>query len=78
MKPKNVICVLQLLSDVRLGPDENTGLQRSSFQKVVGSTLWIIGTSRNAILVVLCGILGYYLYRPGVEPTDQMLLVIGE
>lgn len=32
---------------------------KSKWQKLINKTLWLIGTSRNAILVVVCGFLGY-------------------
>jgi hypothetical protein len=30
-------------------------------QKVINKSLWLIGTARNAILVVVCGFIGYQL-----------------
>lgn len=51
---------LQLLSKVKIGPSK-TPDKYTTFEKAANKTLWMIGTSRNAVLVVVCGIIGYYL-----------------
>uniref|UniRef100_A0A1B6MDT6 SLC26A/SulP transporter domain-containing protein n=1 Tax=Graphocephala atropunctata TaxID=36148 RepID=A0A1B6MDT6_9HEMI len=74
-----IVCLLllRILGDVQIGPAESTGLPRTTFQRTFNKILWLIGTSRNSILVVLCGILGYNLYQPGLPDSEQTLLVIG-
>ena len=32
---------------------------RTTKHKIVNKLIWLTGTSRNAILVIVCGILGY-------------------
>jgi len=53
----------QLLTQVKIGPKDETLLTRT--QKVINKTLWLIGTARNAILVVICGFIGYQLEDTG-------------
>ena len=47
----------QLLTQVKIGPKDGTEL--TTMQKVINKILWLIGTARNAILVVICGFIGY-------------------
>ena len=53
----------QLLTQVKIGPKDETQLTRR--QKVINKSLWLIGTSRNAILVVVCGYIGYQMEQTG-------------
>jgi len=55
-----VLLILRTLSSCRIGPEHDE--QRSSFQRFVNKVIWIIGTARNAILVVFCCIMGYLLH----------------
>jgi sodium-independent sulfate anion transporter 11 len=57
----------QLLSQVKIGPKDGTQLTR--VQRVINKSLWLIGTARNAILVVICGSIGYAL-----DGTDAIRL----
>lgn len=45
----------------------------TTFQKVVNKTLWLVGTSRNAILVVICGVIGY-MFNANVEESPFVLI----
>ena len=53
----------QLLTQVKIGPKDETQLTRMHI--VVNKSLWLIGTARNAILVVVCGFIGYQLEETG-------------
>ena len=53
---------------VKIGPVEEE--QKTTAQRAVNKTLWLIGTSRNAILVVLCGFVGYWF-----SDTDYIKLI---
>jgi sodium-independent sulfate anion transporter 11 len=53
----------QLLTQVKIGPKDQT--QLTTTQKVINKTLWLVGTSRNAILVVVAGFIGYALEDTG-------------
>lgn len=68
----------QKLGDVKIGPDESTGELQTGFQRSFNKVVWLIGTSRNAIMVIVCGIIGFYLFRSGAEAQDQLLVYIGE
>jgi sodium-independent sulfate anion transporter 11 len=52
---------------VKVGPNNET--QLTTIQRVTNKSLWLIGTSRNAILVVICGFIGY-----NFENTDAIKL----
>lgn len=68
----------QKLGDVKIGPDESTGELQTGFQRGFNKVVWLVGTSRNAIMVVVCGIVGFYLFRSGADAPDQLLVYIGE
>ncbi|CAG9859988.1 unnamed protein product, partial [Phyllotreta striolata] len=46
----------------------------STYQKILNNVLWTIGTGRNAILVVICGCIGYIYCDKG----DSPFLIIGD
>jgi sodium-independent sulfate anion transporter 11 len=52
---------------VKVGPKDET--QTTTMQRAINKSLWLIGTSRNAILVVICGFIGYHF-----ENTDTIKL----
>jgi hypothetical protein len=53
----------QLLTQVKIGPIDET--QLTTMHRVINKSLWLIGTARNAILVVVCGFIGYALEETG-------------
>ncbi|XP_012273591.1 sodium-independent sulfate anion transporter [Orussus abietinus] len=59
-----LLLILRMLASMRIGPEEEE--LRSTKHKVVNKILWLTGTSRNALLVIVCGILGYSF--PGNSP----------
>jgi hypothetical protein len=60
----------QLLTKVKIGPKDET--QLTTTHKVINKSLWLIGTSRNAILVVICGYIGYTLeYTDAIKLTGK-------
>lgn len=60
---------------VKIGPQNDDGKGVKTYHKVINKTLWLIGTSRNAILVVICGVLGYYFFvvADGAEPAFKLI-----
>ncbi|XP_066582093.1 sodium-independent sulfate anion transporter [Prorops nasuta] len=52
-----LLLIFRLLSSVRIGPEDED--LRTTKHRVMTKILWLIGTSRNALLVVFCGVLGY-------------------
>ncbi|XP_015595534.1 sodium-independent sulfate anion transporter isoform X2 [Cephus cinctus] len=52
-----VLLILRIVASITVGPEEEE--LRTTKHKIVNKILWLTGTSRNALLVVVCGILGY-------------------
>jgi len=48
---------------VKIGPKDET--QLTTLHKVINKSLWLIGTARNAILLVVCCYIGYELEETG-------------
>lgn len=69
---KNFNC-LQLLPNISIGPADDS--LKTTSQKIINKTLWLIGTARNAIIVVAGGALSAYFYNSGQPDT---FIVIGE
>ncbi|CAH0564734.1 unnamed protein product [Brassicogethes aeneus] len=64
-----VLLIMRILATIRIGPTENDeNKQPNRFQKLVNSTFWLIGTSRNAILVIVGGFIGYTFCLNGEPP----------
>ncbi|KRG00735.1 uncharacterized protein Dmoj_GI23990, isoform B [Drosophila mojavensis] len=55
-----VLLMLRMLSSYRIGPAPDA--PHSRCQRVANKLFWIVGTARNAILVVVCCIMGYLLH----------------
>lgn len=53
----NAIFGLQLLAACKIGPDKEE--LRTTKHRIMNKFIWLIGTSRNALLVVVCGLLGW-------------------
>nr|XP_018904585.1 PREDICTED: sodium-independent sulfate anion transporter isoform X1 [Bemisia tabaci]XP_018904586.1 PREDICTED: sodium-independent sulfate anion transporter isoform X1 [Bemisia tabaci]XP_018904587.1 PREDICTED: sodium-independent sulfate anion transporter isoform X1 [Bemisia tabaci]XP_018904588.1 PREDICTED: sodium-independent sulfate anion transporter isoform X1 [Bemisia tabaci]XP_018904589.1 PREDICTED: sodium-independent sulfate anion transporter isoform X1 [Bemisia tabaci] len=57
-----ILLLMRLLGNVKIGPeDEDEGPTR--IQKLINSSLWLISTARNAIIVLLSGLLGFYFTK---------------
>ena len=52
-----VLMVLRIVAGMKIGPKDEKA--QSKKHKIVNKTLWLIGTSRNALLVFICGAIGY-------------------
>lgn len=71
-----VLLAMRVLAAFKIGPPESASEDvcqsertgPTTFQKAMNKTMWLIGTSRNAILVVLCGFLGYSMFEDGTAP----------
>ncbi|XP_025992190.1 sodium-independent sulfate anion transporter isoform X2 [Solenopsis invicta] len=74
-----LLLILRLLASCKIGPKKEE-LQTTK-HRVANKIIWLIGTSRNALLVVICGVLGWNFqnnspvrligYIPGGMPTVQ-------
>ncbi|KAJ8973168.1 hypothetical protein NQ317_007509 [Molorchus minor] len=62
-----VLLILRIVSTLKVGP---TGGDKepTKCQKIATNTLWLIGTARNAILVIVCGFVGYSFCLNGPPP----------
>lgn len=63
---------LQLLVTVKIGPADDA--MKSTTHRVINKLIWLVGTARNAILVVVTGLIAYYLQQSG----QNDLQLIGE
>ncbi|XP_065722018.2 sodium-independent sulfate anion transporter [Drosophila suzukii] len=68
-----VLLLMRSLSSCRIGPAEDA--ECSSLQRVVNKVIWIVGTARNAILVVVCCFMGYLLHS---EEHGAPFRVVGD
>lgn len=66
-----VLC-LQLMVSVKFGPADDN--MKSTWHRVVNKLIWLVGTARNAILVVVTGLFAYFLHESG----QRDLQLIGE
>lgn len=67
-----ILLLMRLLVTKQIGPKDEQF--KSNFQKLVNRTLWLIGTARNAILVILTGMISYVMH----QSASGELQVIGE
>lgn len=76
-----VLLLMRLLTEIRL---KDEIVVKSKWHKLLNKSIWLIGTSRNAILVILTGFISYVLHHsvqgnlqvigtiPSGMPTFQM------
>ncbi|XP_012530360.1 sodium-independent sulfate anion transporter isoform X1 [Monomorium pharaonis] len=74
-----LLLILRLLASCKIGPKKEEF--HTTKHRVVNKIIWLIGTSRNALLVVICGLVGWSFqdnspvrligYIPGGMPTVQ-------
>lgn len=62
----------QLLVSVKFGPADDA--MKTTYQRVINKLFWLVGTARNAILVVVTGLIAYFLHESG----QNDLQLIGE
>ncbi|XP_053698359.1 sodium-independent sulfate anion transporter-like [Sabethes cyaneus] len=65
-----VLLLMRLLPRIKLGPPDVE--DQNLFQRIVNKTLWLVGTARNAIIVVVCGSIGFAFYNNGQEPFKMI------
>ncbi|XP_037911072.1 sodium-independent sulfate anion transporter [Hermetia illucens] len=61
-----VLLIIKIVSGIKVGPPEDELQTRK--HKIINKILWLIGTSRNAILVIVCGGLGFVFHNAGGAP----------
>ncbi|CAH1179752.1 unnamed protein product [Phaedon cochleariae] len=62
-----VLLILRIIGSMKVGPSDPIE-EPTRLQKLINNTLWLIGTGRNAILVIVCGFIGYSFHLNGPTP----------
>lgn len=62
------------MPNIKIGPKEDD--EKSAFHKIVNKTLWLVGTARNAIIVIAGGALSAYFYE--FVGNRDMFKIIGD
>ncbi|KAK6643074.1 hypothetical protein RUM43_004577 [Polyplax serrata] len=65
-----VLLLMRCLASLEIGPKDPA--KKSSLQKLTTKSFWVVGTSRNAILVVLSGFLGYFFVTQSTALKEQL------
>ncbi|KAL2711868.1 sodium-independent sulfate anion transporter isoform X1 [Vespula squamosa] len=52
-----ILLILRMISSFTIGPDNEE--LRTKKQRIINTLIWLTCTSRNALLVIVCGLLGY-------------------
>ncbi|KAF5293672.1 hypothetical protein FQA39_LY03157 [Lamprigera yunnana] len=71
-----ILLIMRIVASIKIGPSETPVISEkypveskpSTLYTVINKFFWIIGTSRNAILVVIGGCIGYSFYANGEPP----------
>ncbi|XP_011305214.1 sodium-independent sulfate anion transporter [Fopius arisanus] len=53
-----LLLLLRVVASTRIGPEDDD--LRTRRHRILTKIMWLAGTSRNAILVILCGLLGFW------------------
>lgn len=61
-----VLLIQKTLGTIRIGPADDQ--LRTRGQRAFNKTLWFVSTARNAILVIVCGAVGYAFETSGGAP----------
>lgn len=61
------------MPNVKIGPKNDN--EKTILQRVINKTIWLIGTARNAIIVVIGGSIAAYFFNNGHE---DMFIIIGD
>ncbi|XP_018571663.1 sodium-independent sulfate anion transporter isoform X1 [Anoplophora glabripennis] len=62
-----VLLILRIIGSLKLKPKFDE-VEPSGIKKLINKALWLIGTARNAILVIVCGFIGYSFWLNGPVP----------
>lgn len=54
------------MKDIQIGPVD--AKEKTTGQQIISSTIWLISTARNIIVVVFCAVLGYMYKARGDLP----------
>lgn len=68
-----ILLLMRLLPNIKIGPKSDDA--KSTLHKVFNKTLWLIGTARNAIIVIIAGAVSAYFYN---NNNTDMFKIIGD
>ncbi|KAK3907868.1 Sodium-independent sulfate anion transporter [Frankliniella fusca] len=60
-------CIIILLSFRKIKDIKVGGCKPTRKQQILMKILWLVSTSRNALIVLACSLLAYLMHEPGVE-----------
>jgi sodium-independent sulfate anion transporter 11 len=60
--------LLQVVTNLKIGPS----IEPKKWHVVVNTLFWLVGTSRNVILVVVAGLVGYH-FASNAEPPFRVM-----
>lgn len=58
LSPNHLFTFFQKVKDIPIGPSDTK--EKTTGQKLAEKVLWFISTARNILVVIFCGLLGYY------------------
>lgn len=62
-----MLSTFQYIGTISLGP-KCKDARPAIYQKLINKLLWFVGTARNAIVVIACGLISYAFYLSGSQP----------
>lgn len=65
-----------MISSFTIGP-ENEEL-RTKKQRIINTLIWLTCTSRNALLVIVCGLLGYFFSTAHNSPFQVIGMIMNK
>lgn len=60
-----VLLTMRAMASTSFGPKESS--EKSFCQKFWSGLFWVVGTSRNAVLIIVTSAIGYYLLSSGID-----------
>lgn len=66
-----VLLIMRTLGTIKIGPSQDE--LKSKTHHLFNKFLWFVSTARNAILVVVCGVLGYVFEQSGGEAPFKLI-----
>ncbi|XP_049853772.1 sodium-independent sulfate anion transporter-like isoform X3 [Schistocerca gregaria] len=63
-----VLLLMRVLANFKIGPKDDE--EKTTTHRILNKAIWLTGTSRNAILVIICGIIGHQLSLSGDLPLN--------
>lgn len=57
-----VLLIMRIIGQLKVGPPKG---ELTKFQLFVNKFIWLFSTARNAIIVIICGFIGYSFYQNG-------------